>query len=49
MATGIASCDKDDFEDDVSKTKKEIESYFCKLIDCLKERKGKLLTNWKKY
>ena len=44
MATaGIASCNKDDFEDEISKTKKEIESYFCQLMDCLSDRKGKLM------
>ena len=44
MATaGIASCDKDDFEDEISKTKKEIETYFCQLMGCLKDRKEKLI------
>ena len=44
MATaGIASSDKDDFEDEISKTKKEIETFFCQLMDCLKERKEKLM------
>ena len=44
MATaGIASSDKDDFEDEISKTKKKIETYFCQLMDCLRDRKEKLM------
>ena len=44
MATaGIVSCDKDDFEAEISKTKKEIETYFCQLMDCLRDRKEKLI------
>ena len=44
MATaGIASCDKDNFEDEICKTKKEIKTYFCQLIDCLRNRKEKLI------
>ena len=38
MATSrIASCNKNDFEDEISKTKKEIETYFCQLMDCLRD------------
>ena len=44
MATAsIASCDKDDFEDEISKRKKEIETYFCQLMDCLRDRIEKLI------
>ena len=32
-----------DFEDEISKTKKEIETYFCQLMDCLRDRKEKLM------
>ena len=42
-ASSIASCDKDDFEDEISKTKKEVETYFCQLMDCLRDRKEKLM------
>ena len=44
MATAsIVSGDKDDFDDEISKTKKEIETYFCQLVDRLRERKEKLI------
>ena len=44
MATAsIASCNKNDFEDEISKTKKKIETYFCQLMDCLRDRKEKLM------
>ena len=44
MATAdVVSSEEDDFEVQISKVQKEIETHFCQLIDCLKERKRKLL------
>ena len=44
MATAdVVSSEEDDFEVQVSKVQKEIETHFRQLIDCLKERKRKLL------
>ena len=44
MATAdVVSSEEDDFEVQISKVHKEIETHFCQLIDCLKERKRKLL------
>ena len=44
MATAdVVSSEENDFEVQISKVQKEIETYFCQLIDCLKERKIKLL------
>ena len=44
MATAdIVSSEENDFEIQVSKVQKEIETHFCQLIECLKERKRKLL------
>ena len=44
MATAdVVSPEDDDFEIQISKVQKEIETHFCQLIDCLKERKRKLL------
>ena len=44
MATAdVVSSEEDDFEVQISKVQKKIEIHFCQLIDCLKERKRKLL------
>ena len=44
MATAdVVSSEKNDFEVQISKVQKEIETHFCQLIDCLKEKKRKLL------
>ena len=45
MATAdVVSSEENDFELQISKVQKEIETHFCQLIDCLKERKRKLLS-----
>ena len=44
MATAdVVSSEENDFEVQISKVQKEIETHFCQLIDCLKQRKRKLL------
>ena len=43
MATaGVASCESD-FEVEISQVKKRIETFFRQLIDCLRNRKEKLM------
>ena len=43
MATaGVASCESD-FEVEISQVKNGIETFFCQLIDCLRDRKEKLM------
>ena len=44
MATAdVVSSEEDEFEVQISKVQKEIETHFCQLIDCLREEKRKLL------
>ena len=45
MATAnIISSEDEGFEDEISKVKKEIETHFLELMDCLRERERKLLS-----
>ena len=49
MATAdVVFPEGDDFEFQISKVQTEIETHFCQLIDCLKERKRKLLNELEK-